>query len=104
MMLSGSGGDDGGMIGLGKHRTLVGKTSLVRTPDVLRPIAQTAGRGVRRLFPSAAHALPGILAYARTQELALALTFGDGLHPECEMRLVAILDKYQAGVNPLLRC
>jgi peptidoglycan/xylan/chitin deacetylase (PgdA/CDA1 family) len=49
-----------------------------------RPISLVAGR------------LLGTVTHAETKEPVLALTFDDGPHPEYTLRLLEVLDKYQA--------
>jgi peptidoglycan/xylan/chitin deacetylase (PgdA/CDA1 family) len=57
---------------------------------------QTTRGVMRKALSVAAKAFIGTITHAETSDAVLALTFDDGPHPEYTLRLLDVLDKYQA--------
>jgi peptidoglycan/xylan/chitin deacetylase (PgdA/CDA1 family) len=61
-------------------------------PSVTEPIWKV----LKRPLSLAARNLMGTITHAQTNDPVLALTFDDGPHPEYTLRLLDVLDRYQA--------
>lgn len=64
----------------------------MKTRRATQPISKT----LKMPLSHAAKALLGTVTHVQTTEPLIALTFDDGPHPEYTLRLLEILDKYQA--------